>query len=488
MFKPFLSSCLLWAALAAPAFCAPSFELEAGVRLSSASLQAVAAIPGGYRLYYTTPACYGVFSATSTDGLAWYEEPGLRLSTQAASYAASSITALGLYYEAGMTGGPWRAYYVGVSTNGHALLSAKSADGLAWTPDASFAVRFSGGAARLRSPRAYPAGAGSVRLYYVRDAAGASEDPGAYQVYGMTSSDNGDTFSGESLLLPTTGVYAIEISTLTSGAFRLFAAAPGVASSTVTRVLAADSATGASFPSAPVQVFSTAAASNEISGIAVARSTETFRWRLYLTSRLNQSATVYAYSALTLAPVISGFTPNLAYDNDPATDFTVDGEVFDPLINSASLAGAAGSLTVQSVTRVSDARLTVRAVPTGAPLGLYNITVANPDGRSGALAGVLTVDFRPGITVLTDNLFRPLKGGNARADITVFRGGDLNVDIYTLNGGHVRSLYSGPVAVGTKTLFWDGKTDGGRMTASGLYLLHITGPKLKNTEKIVLIK
>ncbi|MCM2268035.1 MAG: hypothetical protein NDI60_09725 [Elusimicrobiales bacterium] len=487
MIKNLLNAVALCAALAAPALCAPSFELEAGLRLSSVSVQCVTQIPGGFRLYYSTPAHYAVFSASSTDGLVWTPEPGLRLSTQAAAYDASSITAMGVYYDAALAGGPWRAYYVGVSTDGHALLSARSADGLAWTRDASFSVRFSSGAARLRSPRAYPAGSGYVRLYYIRDEGGA-ENPAAYRVHGLTSVDNGDTFTGESLLLSATGAYSLDISTLTGGALRLYVTAPDLAASTVTRVLAADSATGTSFTSPPVLVFSTAAASNELSGMAVARSTETFRWRLYLTSRLDQAATTYVYSALTMDPVVTGFTPNLAYDDDPATDFTVTGEIFAPGLNTASLSGPAGSVTVQTVTRVSDAQLTVRALPAGAPLGTYNVSVSNPDGRTAALASVLTVDFRPGITVMTDNLFRPLKGGSARADMTVFRAGDMDVNIYTLNGAHVRRLYSGPVGAGTKTLFWDGRTDNGRLAASGLYLLRVTAPKMKDTRKIVLIK
>ena len=164
------------------------------------------------------------------------------------------------------------------------------------------------------------------------------------------------------------------------------------------------------------------------------------------------------------------------------------GEIFQPGLNTAALAGAPGAIPVTSVTRVSDTQLTVATTPLGAALGLYSVSVTNPGGRSAGMSNVLRVGFRPGFTVLTDNLFRPLRGGSARVDITIYKAGDVKVDIYTINGGLVRKLFSGPAAVGTKTLFWDGKTDGGRTAASGLYLLHVTGPKLNGTEKIVLIK
>jgi len=471
-------------------FCAPAFELEGGVRLSSASVHCVTPIPGGYRMYFSTPSAYSVFSASSTDGLYWAIEPGIRLSTRASYLDASSITAFGLYYDAALAGGPYHAYYVGISTAGYALLSAKSADGLTWTSDNAFSILFSSGASRLRSPKPYFGGSGKVNLYYIRDS-GAAPDPAAYKIYGLQSSDDGDTFSGEALLTDTTGAYQLDVSTLTDGSLRMFIAAPDLSVSTVTRVLAADSVNGFSFPSAPVQVFSTAASVNELSGIAVARSTETFRWRLYLTSRLNSSATTYIYSAFTSSPVITGVSPVLAYIDDGPTDFTVTGEVFSPGVAIAAIAGTPGALTVQSVTWVDDMRVTVRAVPTNAPLGLYGVSITNPDGRTAGLLNAVTIDYRPGVTKMTDNLFRPLKGGKVKASVTIFYPGNIKGSIYTVNGGLVKKLFNGPApsAPGTPSnFFWSGDTDSGKIAASGLYLLHITGPRLNVTEKIVLIK
>ncbi|HBB67608.1 MAG TPA: hypothetical protein DCZ93_10000 [Elusimicrobia bacterium] len=487
LFRKILIAVVLWTVWAGAAFCAPAFDLENGVRLSSASVHCVTPIAGGYRMYFSTPSAYDVFSASSVDGLDWTIEPGVRLSTRAAFLDASSITSMGLYYDAALAGGPYHAYYVGVNTNGQALLSAKSADGLAWTKDSAFSITFNGGAARLRSPKAYYAGAGKVHLYYIRDS-GSAPDPAAYRIYGMQSADNGATFSGETLLLDTTGAYQLDVSTLTDGTLRMFLAAPDVAGSTITRVLAADSATGSSFLSPPALVFSTGAAANELSGIAVTRSTETFRWRLYLTSRLNSDATTYVYSALTNSPVITGFSPNLAYIDDGATDFTATGEVFSPLLASADLFGSAGNLTRLSVTPLSDMAFRIRAVPTGAPLGLYSLIVTNPDNRSAVMANVLNLDYRPGFTRLTDNLFRPLKGGQTKVDVTIYFPGVITATVYTLNGGLVKRLHNGPAPAGTLTFFWTGATDSGKIAASGLYLLRVTGPKLKETQKIVLIK
>lgn len=482
--KTVIAVCLL-AAWAGRGFCAPVFELESGVRLSSASAHCVRPINGGYRLYFSTPSAFAVYSATSADGENWTVEPGVRISTPLAGFYSSSITALGAYEGAAIASGPYRAYYVGLSSTGvYSVLSATSTDGLNWNKDGDFRMAF--GSLRVVSLAPHFLGSGKAVLYYVRG--DASGDPASYAVYAATSADSGNSFSGETRVLASTGVFSVAVSTLTSGTVRLFASATLGAGATAAMVLAADSADGLYFPSAPAVVFSTGPASNELGGIGVARSTDAYSWRLYLTSRLDQQATTYLYSAVTRTPVLTGFSPNLVYDSDGPTNFTVSGEIFAPGLTAASIAGPAGNVPVVSVTRVSDMQLTVNANPLGAPLGLYSAGVSNPGGRSAALAGALTVDYRPGSTVLTDNLFRPLTGGRARADITIFKAGELRAYVYTINGGLVRKLFSGQAGIGTKTLFWDGRTDGGNMAASGLYLLHVDGPKVSGNEKIVLIK
>lgn len=506
MTKKILIAALLCAALARAGFCAPSFGLENGIRLASASVHCVTPISGGFRMYFSTGSFYGVFSATSTDGLNWAIEPGVRLSTSAAFLESSSITAMGLYFDPALAGGPYHAYYVGLSSGGYAILSAKSADGLAWTKDPAFSLIFSSApagpaaapgrfpklnnsaTARLRSPRPFLAGPHKVNLYYIRDA-GGRPDEGTFRAFALQSLDDGVTFSTETLLLDATGLFQLDVSTLTDGRLRLFVSAPAVNSSTVSLVLAADSADGLSFPAAPALVFSTYAEVNELSCIAAARSTETFRFRLYLTSTVLASSGTSVYSALTSSPVVTGISPGLVYIDDPATDFTVTGEVFSPALAAAALTGPGGPLAIISVTPVSDMAVTVRAVPTGAAPGVYSVSVTNPDGVPGTLPNALTLDFRPGFTRLTDNLFRPLGAANkVKIDITTFLAGNVKARIYTINGGLVKSLLDVAAPAGTRTIFWTGDTEGGRTAASGLYLLRVTGPKLKETEKIVLIK
>lgn len=489
MNRIFLATFLLWTGLVRAGFCAPEFTLEETVSLSSATLHCVLPVSGGYRMYFTTPSAYAVMSATSSDGITWGVENGVRISTAAGGFYSSSITAVGAYSGTSVSSGPYRAYYVGLSSTGiYSVLSATSTDGLTWGRDADFLMQFGGGSRRVLSLAPYFLGSGKAVLYYIRDNGGAP-DPYSYRVYAATSSDSGNSFSGETEVLSSSGVFHVAVSSITGGTLRLFASASLLGDATAARVISADAAgsDGLDFGD-PELAFSTNPHTNAIGGLAVTRSTDTYSWRMHLGLRLGASATDYVRSALTLSPEIYSFSPAAAYIDDPATDFTLTGEIFCSTPPAVFITKGADTVPVVSVTRVSDLRLTVRANPNGRPLGTYTVTVTNPDGRSAALGGALKLDYRPGLVAMTDNLFRPLKGVTAKIITTIFYPGDVTIKIYTLNGGLVRDLYRGPAAAGVTTYAWDGKTDSGAVAASGLYFVRVKGPKTDVKEKIVLIK
>lgn len=95
-----------------------------------------------------------------------------------------------------------------------------------------------------------------------------------------------------------------------------------------------------------------------------------------------------------------------------------------------------------------------------------------------------------GIVEMTDNLFRPVSAPavKCKINLTIFAPGIVTVKVYTTNGAFVRTIYSGPQAYGAVNYFWDGRTEGGAMAASGLYLINVKGPNTNITEKVVLIK
>lgn len=92
------------------------------------------------------------------------------------------------------------------------------------------------------------------------------------------------------------------------------------------------------------------------------------------------------------------------------------------------------------------------------------------------------------LVTVTDNLFRPLKGGTCKLDVTALKAGNLSIKIYTSAGALIKTLYNGPVAAGPATYNWAGDTDGGRTAASGVYIVQVRGPGVGKTLKVVLIK
>jgi hypothetical protein len=131
----------------------------------------VVAVPGGgFRMYYTVsgpgrdygPTRAVILSAFSSDGSSWEPEPGVRLAPHGPD-ASVRVVCPDVIPLSPADGGGWRMYFEGQPADPRAsvILSARSADGLAWEPEPG--IRFGG-----------PRRDGSPRCVYVSDDAGAA--------------------------------------------------------------------------------------------------------------------------------------------------------------------------------------------------------------------------------------------------------------------------------------------------------------------------
>ena len=68
------------------------------------------------------------------------------------------------------------------------------------------------------------------------------------------------------------------------------------------------------------------------------------------------------------------------------------------------------------------------------------------------------------------------------------RAGFTELDVYDLNGRHVRSLVNENLAEGEHQAIWDGRSDGGRPLASGVYLFRLRGKDFVETQRVALVK
>ncbi len=471
-------------------FANPTFTFESGVNLASATVYQVTPISTGYRMFFSSIG-YHIQSATSTDGITWGIENGVRLSTSSYSFEYSSITAFGMFNNSGISGGPYQAWYVGLSSSGqYSILTATSSDQLAWSKDETFTpIEFNSGLGYITSPRPYLLSSNDEMLYYVRDSAGGNT-PGNRRAYRMISTDDGETFDSEVELAPNTTAYYIAISTLTDNRVRMHLCSPLSGETTASTLISMISSNdGYTFDAESEVSFSTTSASSSIMSFDVARATENYRWRSFMSMIVNPTTAPYVYSAMTLDPEFDNFSPAIVYQSDAAVPFTVQGEIFSlALAPTAILSKGGVPLSGVTVIRNSDINLTVNANTLNEDLGNYNLKIINDDGHSVTINNVLTIDYKPGFVALTDNLFRPLTGGKLTIAATIFTPGKLEAKMYTTDGKFVKELYNGNVPIGTKTFFWNGDTKNGNTVASGLYILWIKAPKLSEIKKVVVIK
>jgi hypothetical protein len=192
-------------------------------------------------------------------------------------------------------------------------------------------------------------------------------------------------------------------------------------------------------------------------------------------------------SALTRIPVIESFTPTTMMKSQSNVPFTITGEIMTANA-TAQFAQGPSTITATNLSAVSDLQLTGIVDPFGQAQGRYDLTLTHPAGYQATSPWALTIELPPGVITIVDNLFRPLRGQSATISVEIAEAGNVTLDLYTVDGGHVATLYDGPMPLGTTSVSWAGKTAAGSTVASGVYLLSVQAPKLKSVERIVVIK
>jgi hypothetical protein len=493
---------LLWA-LAAPARAVPAFSKEAGISLSSATAQAFTGEstlngPGtqyvNLRMYYLPAISSGaphassgtaILSATSTDGITWAQEAGVRVDTNTVPLvSASSITGCALQP---LTGGGFRMLYSIVSTTGaFRIHSATSADGLAWANEATVAVD-GASTTYLGVPRLVVLNSGDWRMYYTRDFNGGNELPDR-QIFTARSTDQGASWGASTVVLSTTA-YESGAAKLTDGRIRLYYSQPQNASSSATVVMSALSSDvlGTSFTEEVGASLSTPAATGAISFPVPVRSTDTFRWRLYYSFYEAYNSTGDIHSARTDAPAPISLTPATVFRSAGAIPLAISGEIFSAA-PTASISRGAVTILGTGVSRTDDQNISATFATQGAALGYWDLTVTNSDGAATTLTSALLLDFAPGTVALTDNLMRPRNGTPTIIDITTFVAGPISVRVHDSEGRRIRTIFDGEHAEGSFGFTWDGKNAAGAVVPSGLYFVAVNGPKIALKSKIIVIR
>ncbi len=481
-FLPAVIAALLWPAAI---HASPNFTREAGVRVSSGIPYSVEGASAPYRLYFTRDL-FQIVSATSSDGLNWTQESGVRVSSETIpilifgsfTYTGASVLKL-------TSGGYRMVYSAATSTSGWVIANATSTDGLAW---ANQGLIFTSSATFIGNPQVVKLVDGNWRMYFLRDSNGG-DDVADRQVLTSLSTDQGATWSAVTLALtsPASGLSAVVRS---DDRPRLYLTRPltqETTSSVVISVLASSSQ-GSTFDVESGTRLSTASSSGSLNSAVVFSSTDSVRWRMLFGFNLFPSTLSNILSATTQDPDPQALSPSQVVRTAPATAFTISGEVFESTPTVALTRSGETDISGTSLIYNSDLSVTATFDTSNRAIGYWNLTMTNPAGHQTVLANALLITFLSGNLVLTDNLLRPRTGARTRIDVQIFDGGQVELSVYTLDGQLVNSLYRDQTPIGTLTRYWDGTTGDGNPVASGVYFIKATGPKLDEKEKVVVIR
>jgi hypothetical protein len=485
----FIFSAFLFSELALQA--APSFLKESGIRLSSASPQVVLSTSSNfYRMFFIRD--YEVRSATSSDQLTWGVENAVSLSSSDANFnnstSSSPITGCAV---APLSGGGYRMIYtIGLGTGPYAVMSATSSDGLMFGSTSTVAS-LDFGSFPLYSPKVVVLSNGDWRLYYtVGVVASTAAIRGAFTVL---STNEGASWDMPPTYLNLTSVGEVAVSTRTDNRIRLYYTSPPLSLSTTTRInifseLATNS-NSASFSAESDARLSTAGVSGTLSNPVVVRSTENYRYRLFYNFDAYASTSPSnVFSALTSTADVRSVSPSVVENNTTGVTLTLGGEIFSPAPTVKLARAGQTDINGTSVNQVTDQSVTFDINPFAADIGDWDLVFTNDDGQAVTRTNFVTITFPAGEIDLTDNLIRPRLSNATTIDVLIYVEGQLKVQIFTIEGKLVKTIYDGTAPAGTTTRTWDGTNDQGQGVASGTYLVKATGPKLDTIKKIIVIR
>lgn|GEM_PF-1540993 len=415
--------------------------------VNASSITAAVVLPrtlsAGFEMFYTAistpvgPAVYGIYTATSADGINW----------------------------------------------------ANATVGAAPVPSAAPVIQLSGGAAFVGSPRVIVTAGNGWLMYFTGNNDGGTDLAGR-RIFRSQSLDSGVTWSVPAVIAASTVAYEVGASQLTDGRIRLYYTEPPPTQSSATIVASLITAdpSGIFFTEENAPIVSTPPATGSLSFPVPVRSTDTFRWRLYYdVASLNVEGSVY--SALTGPPAPTGVNPSSMYNTISTAAITANGEIFSPGATFFLSMAGQPNIVPFGVVRVNDEQLTGNIDVLDAALGLWDLIVINADGSTTDIANSFLITFPPGSVNLTDNLISPRSGTTkTKIAISFFNDGPVLAKIFTIDGRHVTTLLDAVEPKGVLNLTWNGTNAGGASVPSGLYVLRVTAPKTEVLSKIVVIR
>jgi hypothetical protein len=94
---------------------------------------------------------------------------------------------------------------------------------------------------------------------------------------------------------------------------------------------------------------------------------------------------------------------------------------------------------------------------------------------------------RSGVSIL-NNVINPNRGESAYVLYYLAKSGRVTIQVFTLDGTMVKSLRHEHREAGEYREAWDGKNNGGRAVARGMYFIRVVGPDIDEIRKVMVVK
>jgi hypothetical protein len=94
---------------------------------------------------------------------------------------------------------------------------------------------------------------------------------------------------------------------------------------------------------------------------------------------------------------------------------------------------------------------------------------------------------RSGVTIL-NNVINPSRGERTYVDYHLTKGGQVTIQVFTMDGTMVDILYRGRRDAGEYRVAWAGTNRGGRAVARGMYFIRVVGPDIDEIRKVMVVR
>jgi hypothetical protein len=94
---------------------------------------------------------------------------------------------------------------------------------------------------------------------------------------------------------------------------------------------------------------------------------------------------------------------------------------------------------------------------------------------------------RGGVTIL-NNVIKPSAGESVYVEYTLPRSGPVTIQVFTLDGNMVKVLDRSSKAAGQYRVGWDGRNNGGREVARGMYFIRVVAPDIDEIRKVMVAR